>query len=83
MDPVKLRTSLGNTIRARRSKLGYSQESFADFVGLHRTYMGDIERGERNVSLQNLVRIADALGVRLSQLMTEAEKATKAARTRK
>lgn len=64
-------------IRARRAALDYSQESFADKVGIHRTYMGDVERGERNISLNNQVRIADALGIRLSELIAEAEKAMK------
>jgi transcriptional regulator with XRE-family HTH domain len=80
---MKLRVSLGNVIRARRAKIGFSQESFADKVGLHRTYMGDIERGERNLSLNNLVRVADALDIRLSQLIAEAEKAVKSEGSRR
>lgn len=83
MDSLKLRTSLGNVIRARRAALGFSQEGFADKVGLHRTYQGDIERGERNLSLNNLVRLADALGIRLSELIAEAEKALKSETGRK
>lgn len=83
MDSMKLRVSLGNVIRARRAKIGFSQESFADKVGLHRTYMGDIERGERNLSLNNLVRVADALDIRLSQLIAEAEKAVKSEGSRR
>lgn len=70
-----MQVCLGRVIRERRSRLGYSQESFADVVDLHRTYIGSIERGERNVSLQNLTRIADALGIRLSVLIAEAEAA--------
>jgi transcriptional regulator with XRE-family HTH domain len=57
-----------------RTKLGYSQESFAEAVGLHRNYIGAIERGERNLSLQNLIRIAVALKLPLSTLIAEAEK---------
>jgi transcriptional regulator with XRE-family HTH domain len=68
-----LQTSLGRVIRDLRSKRGYSQESFAHAVGLHRTYMSDIERGERNVSLRNLVRIAATLEVPLSRLIAVAE----------
>jgi transcriptional regulator with XRE-family HTH domain len=49
------------------------QESFADAVGLHRTYIGGIERGERNVCLRNLLRIADTLEIPLSQLLAKAE----------
>ena len=75
MDYQELQVSLGRTIRNLRGRRGYSQESFAHAVGLHRTYMGDIERGERNVSLRNLLRIADALEIPLSQLLAEAENA--------
>lgn len=53
--------------------MGYSQESFADVVGVHRTYMGSVERGERNLSLRNLERIALALGIPLSTLLALAE----------
>jgi DNA-binding XRE family transcriptional regulator len=73
MDYQKLQVSLGRTIRNFRTMRGYSQESFAHAVGLHRTYMGDIERGERNVSLRNLLRISDALEIPLSRLLAEAE----------
>jgi DNA-binding XRE family transcriptional regulator len=77
MDSQKLRTGLGRVIRARRVFLGYSQETFADKVGIHRTYQGAIERGEQNVSLNNLVRIANALNMRMSELFADAEKALK------
>lgn len=52
---------LGGRIRDRRTALGLSQESMASKCGLHRTYYGAVERGERNVALRNIVRIADAL----------------------
>lgn len=68
-----LQKILGRVIRERRSKLGYSQESFADVVGVHRTYMGSVERGERNLSLRNLQQIADGLGIPLSTLLALAE----------
>jgi len=45
-----------------RKKLGISQEALADLAGLHRTYVGSIERGERNVSIDNIERLARALG---------------------
>lgn len=51
-----------------RAQLGYSQESFASECGLHRTYMGGIERGERNVSLMNILRISKVLKVKPSEL---------------
>jgi transcriptional regulator with XRE-family HTH domain len=49
------------SIRALRREAGYSQEGFADAVGMHRTYMGAVERGEVNISLDNIERIAVAL----------------------
>lgn len=68
-----MRVSLGRIIRSQRYKIGYSQESFANAAQTHRTYMGAIERGERNVSLHNMVRIANALEMPLSALIAEAE----------
>ena len=69
-----LRERLGRTIRRLRSKAGYSQEAFADACGLHRTYMGSIERGERNISLDNIERIAKTLGLTAGQLLIKADK---------
>jgi transcriptional regulator with XRE-family HTH domain len=54
---------LGKQIRELRKSKGFSQEDFADEAGLDRTYVGGIERGERNIATLNLVRIALALGV--------------------
>lgn len=53
----------GDRVRARRLDAGLSQEALAEQAGLHRTYVGSIERGERNVALVNIVRLARALGV--------------------
>ena len=69
-----LRAKLGRAVRRLRRAAGYSQESFADKCGLHRTYMGSVERGETNISLDNLERIAKALGLTAGQLLVEAEK---------
>lgn len=69
----KLLKSLGDVIRSRRSKLDYSQEKFAEVVGLHRTYIGGIERGERNITILNLEKIAEKLDTRVSALLSEAE----------
>jgi transcriptional regulator with XRE-family HTH domain len=48
-----------------------SQEALADLVGLHRTYVGSVERSERNVSLDNIERLAAALGVDIAELLSE------------
>ena len=69
-----LRSKLGHAIRRLRRAAGYSQESFADKCGVHRTYMGSVERGETNISLDNLERIAKALNMTAGQLLVEAEK---------
>ena len=64
-DPVKI---FGERVRSARYKMGISQELLADRSGLHRTYIGTIERGERNPALRNILRIADALNVDPSDL---------------
>ena len=69
-----LQERLGRAVRRLRKAADYSQESFADLVGVHRTYMGAVERGEVNISLQNIERIAEALELRVSKLLQEAEK---------
>lgn len=56
-------TALGAAIRHFRETLGWSQEQLAERVELHRTYIGGVERGERNLCLLNILSIADALGV--------------------
>ncbi len=66
MEPVTRR--FGRRVRALREAKGWSQESFAEECGLHRTYIGGIERGERNVGLVNVERIAMALGVEIADL---------------
>lgn len=65
----KILGAFGDAVRHRRVALGFSQETFAEAVGLHRTYVGSVERGERNLSLVNLSRIARALGLRTSELL--------------
>ena len=70
----KIRVALGERIRALRKAAGFSQESFADRVGIHRTYGGELERGEANVTLENLVKVASALGITLSDLFHGVEK---------
>jgi transcriptional regulator with XRE-family HTH domain len=60
----------GENVRSVRKRTGISQEELADRAGLHRTYIGGIERGERNIGLINLLRIAQALNVPPAQLLS-------------
>jgi transcriptional regulator with XRE-family HTH domain len=57
-----------------RENRGLSQEKLAELAGIHRTYIGDVERGTRNIALVNMTRIAKALGQSLSRLIAEMEK---------
>lgn len=59
----------GERVRELRKEQGYSQENFAYACELDRTYLGGIERGERNVALRNIERIADTLGISVAELM--------------
>ncbi|MBD3371100.1 MAG: helix-turn-helix domain-containing protein [Candidatus Coatesbacteria bacterium] len=63
--------SLGTSVRRYRSNLGISQEDLALRVGLHRTYIGSIERGERNITVRNLIRLAEGLGITPLRLLEE------------
>ena len=58
----------GLAVRTRRKELGLSQEQLAEAADLHRNYVGGIERGERNVALRNLLKLARALGMKPSDL---------------
>ena len=69
-----IRVRLGHAIRRLRSAKGFSQEGFADHVGLHRTYIGSVERGEKNISLDSIERVAKALGLNPADLLHEAQK---------
>ena len=60
---------MGENIRRLRKEKGYSQEGFADAVSLHRTYMGGIERGERNISVLNLLKIIRKLEVKPNDIL--------------
>lgn len=56
-----LQRVVGRNLRAHRKARGLSQEAFADVLGVHRTYMGGVERGERNLTLKSVERIAERL----------------------
>jgi transcriptional regulator with XRE-family HTH domain len=63
-----IRVRFGKAVRQRRHKLGVSQEAFADMCQLDRTYIGGIERGERNAALVNIEKIAKTLKLTLAEL---------------
>ncbi|MDQ7025500.1 MAG: helix-turn-helix transcriptional regulator [Anaerolineae bacterium] len=67
-------TIFGLTVRELRVEAGYSQEDFAHICKLHRTYIGAIERGEKNVTIVTAKKIAVAFGISLSSLLLNVEK---------
>lgn len=67
-----LKRSFGKAIRNNRAKLGISQEELADRAGLHRTYVSDVERGVRNLSLESIEKLADALELSIGALFARA-----------
>lgn len=71
---MPLAPRVGRAIRKRRQEVGLSQEGLAEGAGLHRTYISLVERGRRNISVDALSQIAEALGVYPSKLLSEAEK---------
>ncbi len=73
MDGHELTEQLGATIRRLRLSKQVSQENFANLCGLHRTYIGAIERGEKNITVITAKRISTALGLTLTQLFEELE----------
>jgi XRE family transcriptional regulator, regulator of sulfur utilization len=64
-----IQKKLGGTVRALRKEKGWSQDVFADKTGLHRAHVGEIERGESNTTLQTMKILADALKVRIVDLV--------------
>ena len=64
-----LRSRFGRNVRAARLSRGWSQEGFADVCGLDRSYVGGVERGDRNVSIDNIERIAEALAMPATALL--------------
>jgi len=73
---ASIQARFGRTVRALRSKAGYSQESFADSIHVHRTTMGKLERGDGNPGLDMVVKIARGLDLSLSELFVAVEKDT-------
>jgi transcriptional regulator with XRE-family HTH domain len=71
---VDVRERFGFALKARREELGLTQEDLAEIAGIHRTYLSDIERGSRNVSLINIERIAGALSLSLPELFRRVER---------
>jgi transcriptional regulator with XRE-family HTH domain len=61
----------GERVRELRERMGISQEALATRAGIHRTYVGGVERGERNLSLKNIIRLAEALNVGPQNLFEE------------
>jgi transcriptional regulator with XRE-family HTH domain len=69
--PIRRRAAFGARVRSLRNDRGWSQELLAHECGLDRTYIGSVERGERNIALDNIWRIADTLGVHPGELIAE------------
>ena len=72
MSKSEIQRALGLAIRVRREASDQSQEGFADIIGMHRTYYSSIERGERNITVAILARVARGLEVSMSTLLREA-----------
>ncbi len=68
-----LRVTFGQTVRKVRLSKDLSQEKFAGICDLHRTYISDVELGKRNVSLENIGKMANALDMKISKLFQEVE----------
>lgn len=64
-----LQKVVGAYLRSYRKERGLSQERFADVLGVHRTYMGSVERGERNLTLQTVEHLAEQIGVEVREML--------------
>lgn len=74
METIKIQQAFGQAVKSIRMEKGISQEKLAELVDLHRTYISDIERGGRNVSLVNIYRIAEGLDVKVFEIFQKLEK---------
>lgn len=70
---IELSKAFGTVVRNRRTELKLSQEELAHQAGLHRTYIGMIERGEKNITLENIDKISTALKISISELFIQLE----------
>ncbi len=67
---IELLNKFGEKVREERLKRGFSQEELAGKAGVHRTYIGMIERGEKNITLTNIKKVANALDLKIDQLLS-------------
>lgn len=74
METIEIQRAFGQAVKVIRMEKGISQEKLAELVDLHRTYISDIERGGRNVSLVNIYRIAEGLEVKVFEIFQKLEK---------
>lgn len=70
---MMIQVKFGKACREYREKMNISQEKFALSIGMDRTYYSSVESGKRNLSIQNIKKIADGLGISISELMEKAE----------
>ena len=70
-NPRELRHTIANNLRAFRRSKRITQDRLAELCDLHRNYVGAVERGERNITLDTMARFADALGVTVPELLTD------------
>ena len=71
MDAARAQRMFGKAVRTRRKALRITQEELAHRAGIHPTYLGDVERGERNIALINILKLAKALGVNAGALIPD------------
>jgi transcriptional regulator with XRE-family HTH domain len=70
---IDIKQRFGQAMRQRRREMDISQEELADRAGLHRTYISDVERGDRNLSLENIEKITQALELKISEFFAQCE----------
>ena len=73
MSRIGIAEAFGVAVREERKRLGISQEKLGELAGVHRTYVGMIERGEKNITLSNIFKVSKALGLNASELLKLAE----------